>query len=262
MGFSYKDWNGYFYPADLAARNYLTYYSRVFNAVEIDSTFYGTPKAEYVGRWAASTPEGFRFCVKTPRIITHELGLVGAAGLMQEFVDTMRVLEERLGVILLQLPPSFSIEGFTNLKEFLAEMPQGFRYAVEVRHRSWHQAREKVAAMLAERGVGWAATEYPGLPARIDVTADFLYIRWIGQHGTFQHHTHERIDRSKHLQAWWAELQTHLDMVQDVYGFFNNDYAGFAAGTANRFKAIAGLPGQPLAPAQQGKLFEDRERDL
>lgn len=256
MGFSYKDWNGFFYPADMAARNYLAYYSRVFKAVEIDSTFYGTPKANTVERWAANTPEGFRFCVKTPRAITHDLGLEASTGLMHDFTTAMRGLGNRLGVILLQFPPSFHIDQLSTLKDFLGGLPEGFRYALEVRHQSWHLAQEAVSEMLAEAGVCWAATEYPGLPARILVTTDFLYVRWIGQHGAFESHTRERIDRSQHLQAWWEGMQTRLDAVTDVYGFFNNDYAGFAAGTANRFKEIAGLPREPLTPAQQGKLFE------
>ena len=73
MGFSYPDWAGTFYPDTLAQRNYLGHYSRFFNAVEIDSTFYGTPRLTTVKRWATSTPADFRFCPKTPRMITHEV---------------------------------------------------------------------------------------------------------------------------------------------------------------------------------------------
>ena len=104
MGFGYKDWSGVFYPADMSARNYLAYYSRIFNAVEIDSTFYGIPRVETIRRWVAVTPASFQFCLKTPNAITHDLKLVGASGLMSQFVETVRFLDEKLGVILIQFP--------------------------------------------------------------------------------------------------------------------------------------------------------------
>lgn len=255
MGFGYKDWSGVFYPVDLDARDYLSYYSRVFSAAEIDSTFYGIPKAETIQRWAQISPDDFKFCTKTPRTITHDLSLVGALGQMEEFIRAMRLLEHKLGVILLQFPPSFNASQITSLDHFLADLPSDVRYAVEVRHPSWYTGGTPTAAVLAKHGVAWAATEYPGLPGRIYKTSDFLYIRWIGQHGTFETHTHERIDRSTELERWWKLIQQNLEQVTELYGFFNNDYAGFAPATANRFKEIAGLPGEPLRPAAQPPLF-------
>jgi uncharacterized protein YecE (DUF72 family) len=112
--------------------------------------------------------------------------------------------------------------------------------------------------MLREVGVCWAATEYPDLPRRIYPTADFLYVRWIGQHGTFQRHDQERIDRTAQLRHWQQILQDTLSEIEErpmIFGFFNNDYAGFAAGTASRFKELAGLPVSSFLPPQQGKLF-------
>src|SRR5512145_2142009 len=97
MGFGYKDWQGVFYPAGVGTRDYLGFYSRIFNAVEMDTTFYGIPRLSTVEGWGASTPEGFTICAKTPRLITHELELVGASGYMKEFTDTMRSLGDKLG---------------------------------------------------------------------------------------------------------------------------------------------------------------------
>ena len=119
MGFGYQDWSGVFYPAEMTSRNYLSYYSRIFNAVEIDSTFYGIPKLESVRRWAAVTPSKFQFCLKTPNAITHDLKLVGASGLMSQFLDAARLLEQKLGVILIQFPPSFGADQMGVLEEFL-----------------------------------------------------------------------------------------------------------------------------------------------
>lgn len=255
MGFSYKDWNGVFYPADTAQHRYLAYYSRIFNAAEIDSTFYGAPKPEVVEHWAAITPAGFKLCLKVPRVITHDLVLEGAQGLMDEFTGAARLLGEKLGVLLFQFPPSFESVHLARLDNFLAELPAGLRFAVEIRNPSWYAAHEETERVLARHGVAWAATQYPGLPARIYPTASFLYVRWIGQHGKYPEHSHERVDRSAELEAWRQKIEANAPGKEAVYGFFNNDYAGFAPATANRFKSIAGLPVEPLTPPQQGKLF-------
>jgi uncharacterized protein YecE (DUF72 family) len=103
--------------------------------------------------------------------------------------------------------------------------------------------------------VCWVATEYPNLPRGVQLTADILYFRLIGQHGQYDRHDKEQIDRSANLQWWYQHLQAHLDRVHAIYGFFNNDYAGFGAGSCNRFKALAGLPASDLRPPQQARLF-------
>ncbi len=260
MGFSYKDWNGVFYPPDLDPRNYLAYYSRIFNAVEVDSTFYGIPRSEAVNHWRAITPDQFKICTKTPRIITHEMALISAGQEMNSFLDSIRLLEEQLGPVLIQFPPSFHADQFQVLDNFLASLPSDVRFSVEFRHRSWYTPNDKpgeseVARMLEKYNICWASTQYPGLPVRIHPTTDFLYIRWIGQHGSFKTHSVERIDRTADLAAWWQILQEFLDQVGAVYGFFNNDYAGFAPATCNQFKAIAGLPVEKFQPPQQPALF-------
>lgn len=271
MGFSYADWSGVFYPADLPPHKRLAYYSRVFNAVEIDSTFYGVPRLESVRRWSASTPPDFRFCLKVPRQFTHEAGLVGVQGDLLKFIDIAQSLDEKLGALLFQFPPSFGPDRLPALLTCLAGLPRGPRYAVEIRHQSWYTAGDEpgeiaagepsLARALKSLGVCWAATEYPNLPRRITRTSDFLYLRWIGQHGAFQRHHVERIDRSAQLRQWQQVLQSELSALSDhqradaVFGFFNNDYAGFAAGTANRFKELAGLPVKPFLQPQQRTLF-------
>lgn len=253
MGFSYADWAGPFYPETLAQRNYLGHYARFFSAVEIDSTFYGTPRPGTVQRWRASTPAGFRFCPKTPRIITHEKGLRAAHLDMAEFLTVIRALDDKLGAILIQLPPSFSVDQFEVLDSFLGELPPDLRFAVEFRHPSWHQP--PTAEMLHEHNICWAATEYPNLPRGVKHTADFIYFRLIGQHGQFKHHDREQMDRSANLKWWYRHLLPHSDDVGAIYGFFNNDYAGFGAASCNRFKMLAGLPAENLRPPQQGRLF-------
>lgn len=253
VGFSYKEWNGVFYPAGMAARNYLAHYSQVFNSVELDSTFYGTPPQERVRQWASLVPETFKFCVKTPRQITHDLALIGAQKPMETFVETMRLLEDKLGAILIQLPPQFSVAQVETVARFLEELPDGVRYALEFRHRSWFTP--ETAALLRHYEVCWVATEYLNFPDQIERTTDFLYIRWLGQHGRFKEKNREQLDMTARLNWWWEQLQGHLDQVQTVYGFFNNDFAGYSPATCNRFKALIGLPVAASQAPQQGKLF-------
>ncbi len=260
MGFSYADWSDVFYPAGMPARNYLAYYSRIFNAVEIDSTFYGAPRRTTVRRWAAAAPQGFKFCLKSPQAITHEAGLVEVQDQMSAFLEPIRLLGDALGAILLQFPPSFRADRLPVLERFLANLPADFHFAVEIRDPSWHlippgEQEPSLARVLRRYGVCWAATQYPGLPASIYPTTDWLYIRWIGQHGSYANHDHERLDRSEELRRWCDQVRALSDQVAEVYGFLNNDYAGFAAGTADRLKAILGLPRQDYRPPRQARMF-------
>jgi uncharacterized protein YecE (DUF72 family) len=261
MGFGYKDWSGVFYPPGLPSRQYLSHYSKVFNVAETDTSFYGAPREEVLLRWAAITPEHFKFCAKTPQEITHAENLLDGMDIMHRFLSRYELLGDRLGVVLLQFPPSFTVDKVQMLADFLAavreEHPSGkkLRISVEVRNLSWHSQSDKVSEIFRRYGVAWAATEYPGLPRRIYLTADFLYIRWIGQHGAYDSHTYERIDRSPELKQWWELIRQHLDRLEAVYGFFNNDYAGFAPATCQKFKAIAGLPVVSFDLPQQGRLL-------
>jgi uncharacterized protein YecE (DUF72 family) len=254
MGFSYKDWSGPFYPEYIPARDYLSYYSRFFNAVEIDSTFYGTPRKETVRRWADIVPEGFHICAKLPKEITHEAKLFGAADKLDQFLEVMRLLGEKLAVLLVQLPPSFSSVERPALSGFLEILPKDLRFAVEVRDLSWYTS--ETAELFSTHSVALAATEYENLPKRIEITAPFLYVRFIGQHGRFESHERERLDVDSQLEWWRQNLLDVENQVESIYGFFNNDYSGFAAGTCNRFKKLLGLPGEPFDPPRQPRLFD------
>ncbi len=253
MGFSWKDWNGPFYPDKLDSNDDLAYYSRVFNAVEVDSTFYGIPRMDTVKRWAAITPEDFCICAKMPKVITHDMELKGAAPLALNFIEVMKELGSRMGVILIQFPPSFTISHLPVLDTFLERMPANVRFAVEVRHRSWH--RPDMEEMLRSHQVAWAATEYEHLPKRVYHTSNFLYVRFIGHHRRFRNFRTERIDVTPQLEWWQEAIDQRLEGVDSVYGFFNNDYSGFAPATCNRFKAMIGQEAKAFVPPEQGRLF-------
>ena len=253
VGFSYKEWDGVFYPSQTPARRYLANYSKIFNAVELDSTFYGTPPVERVKQWAAVTPENFKFCVKTPRQITHEARLNNVQPEMMTFLETMRHLGPKLGAILIQLPPTLTSAARRTVIDFVENLPSGLSYALEVRHPSWFT--DETADLLGQRGICWTSIDYLDLPKEVRPTTDFLYFRWLGRHGQFKQKDHEQIDVEPQLAQWQALIRPHLGRIKTIYGFFNNDFSGHSPQTCNRFKTLVGQAVvRPQLP-QQGRLF-------
>ena len=253
IGFSYKDWVGSFYPIGSLQRNFLPYYCKYFNVVELDTTFYSIPQPATVQSWFNLSPVDFRFCIKTPRRITHELGLKGAQGLMIEFMDSLHPLGEKLGPILIQLPPNYSQVNFSVLGEFFESLPNTHKFALEFRHASWYN--QKTIQLLSHYQVCWVTSEFPNLPKEIIPTSNFLYIRWIGVIGMYQLHNYERVDKTDELRWWLAAIRSMSKQIPTLYGFFNNDYAGFAAGTCKRFNLIAGLANEEKDLPYQNRLF-------
>ncbi len=253
IGFTYPEWKGGFYPTGLPANQSLSYYSKIFNAVEINTTFYGPQPASQIQRWAGSTPDAFCFTLKSPRRVTHDLRLQNTEAEMRVFIESSEGLGEKFGAVLIQLPPSFKIEEIDALEKFLPTLPKGPRYAVEFRHASWHLPQ--TADLLRRHKVCWVATDYEDLPVAIYPTTDFLYIRWIGKHNVIPHPGHEVIDRTERLQAWLERIEANSAEIETVFGFFDNDYAGHAPATCNRLKKLIGLPVAPSASEEQGRLF-------
>jgi len=255
MGFAYEPWrNGVFYPAGMPQKQFLGYYSERFNTVEMDSTFYGIPSAKTVQKWTAVTTPGFKISPKTPRAITHDLRLGDGLAQMFTYLETMRLLDDKLGPILIQFPPDFTAGAAERVNHFLGQLPRDFRYAVEFRHLSWDTA--ETAQMLATHNVAWAMADYIYMPARLTYrTTDFLYLRFLGRHGQYPDKDREVEDKTAVLQNWYAQIQPHLEAINAVYAYFNNDYAGYSPGTSNKFKQIVGVKVEEIRPYQQGRLF-------
>ncbi len=253
IGFSYKDWVGEFYPPGTSQAGYLPHYCKAFNSVEMDTTFHSIPKASIVESWYANSPDNFVFCLKTPRLITHDLKLKGIQSLMDEFLASISPLQRKLGPILIQLPPSFSQEALPVLVDFLESLPVSHRFAIELRHPSWYNP--KTGQLLADHKVCWVMIDYPNIPKSIICTTDFLYIRWIGVNGSYHHHSYERVDKSDQLKAWIQAIDPFRAQVAKIYGYFNNDYAGFAAGTCQRFMRLLGMETNASLGPYQERLF-------
>ena len=257
MGFGYSDWAGTFYPRGMRSSDYLSHYARHFGTVELDTTFHATPPISRVEHWAAVTPDDFRFCVKTPKKITHDGHLEHRCAEMNEFLNVMRVFGPKLAAVLIQLPPSCGIDQFGSLEHFLKSLPDDLRFAVEFRNATWGQQR--TLDLLREHRCALVTAEYLTRPAQINVTTDFLYIRWIGEHERFKELDHEQMDVSSNLQWWKEEVERTVrsHQIQNIWGFFNNDYSGYAIATCRRFMGMMGLEVPQVLPPQevQGKLF-------
>jgi uncharacterized protein YecE (DUF72 family) len=236
-GWSYADWEGTLYPEGLPAASRLAEYARHYATVEIDSTFYGTPRRSTVEKWREIVPRGFLFAAKFPQEITHENNLVGSEDLARSFVGTMGLLGDKLGPLLLQLPPSFTVEGMGELEDFLASLPEGFRYAVEVRHRSW--LRSDLPAMLRDHGAALTLIDYPRMPRMQEATAGFVYVRWLGDRREFPSgHTGPKRDRRDDL-AWWSALfDRFLAEGREVFAYANNHYQNHSPSTLEQLLEI------------------------
>ncbi len=257
MGWSYADWNGPFYPEAGPGREAIRLYSRVLDVVEIDSTFYGTPRETTVRNWRDSTPPGFLFCPKIPRLITHDAGLRDVAAPLEEFTATMALLGPKRGPMLIQLPPSFTRDSLSDLKTFMPLLAQvsdrTARFAIEFRHRSL--VGPDVSELLSEHNVALVAADYPAMPKRMEATADFTYVRLVGRHGAYEQHRESQADRSAEIAAWADALRSNQSRFSVAYVFCNNDYEGFSPATVNKVKHFLDLKESLKPPESQGSLF-------
>ena len=175
-GFAYDAWKPGFYPAKLPSKQFLNHYSSRLNCVEINYTFRRLPSASTLENWVAATPPGFVFAVKANQRITHILRLKNAAEATELFfrmIDPLRT-SRRLGPVLFQLPPNLKCD-LPLLRDYLALLPEGMRYAFEFRNESW--LAEPVYEELRARNVSLCVAESERLEVPEVVTADFVYFR-------------------------------------------------------------------------------------
>jgi len=227
MGWSYDFWKGNFYPE--GSKNLLPEYAKNFDTVEIDNTFYRIPSRDTVMNWKEETPDDFIFSAKFPRKITHIKMLKDCEEELEVFIEHMSLMGNKLGPMLIQLPPGFKAEQSEILKDFLAILPGKYRFAVEVRNKKWLD--EKFYEMLRDNKVALTLLDHPWMPRMDTITADFTYIRWVGDRkkvtGTLG--KVER-DRSEDIKEWAVKIKGFLDNSLEVFGYFSKSYSGYPPG--------------------------------
>ena len=242
MGWSYPEWVGPFYPEGAKAGDFLARYASVFDCVELDTTFYGVPRPTSVRAWNANTPPNFRFAAKLPKEITHEQALRGSEDILHRFLESMSPLGEKLGPVLIQLPPDFHAteENQESLREFVRVLPEEYQFAAEFRHRSW--LADETLDLLRQHGVAWTMIDMYYMPKRQDITSDFTYVRLLGDRRKIKTVDHIEIDRTKELQAWAEAFERIEPDVRQTWVFINNHYAGHSPDNVRQLRHILGLP--------------------
>jgi uncharacterized protein YecE (DUF72 family) len=174
-GYSYKEWKGSFYPEKIPAKDMLSYYASRLKAVEINNTFYRLPQKSVVEGWRDQVTSDFKFSVKASQRITHFKRLKDVAEDTKYFLETVSAFDERLGVILFQLPPNMK-KDLPRLESFLANLPKNARAAFEFRHPTWFD--DDVLRVLSESNLPLVVSDTDDMPTNhIDKTADWGYLR-------------------------------------------------------------------------------------
>ena len=223
-GWHYDHWRGNFYPELLSKREWLTYYAQRFSCVELNNSFYRLPAVKTIKAWCDQTPASFSFVVKASRLITHMKKLRECEGAFGRFHDVIETFGAKLGPILFQLPPHWSVNE-DRLRDFLDILPQGQRYVFELRDSSWYC--DAIYQLLKQHNAALCLTDFEGVAALDIVTADFVYIRLHGPTGDYRGSYHPAV-----LEDWAGRIKQWQSQNKDVYVFFNNDEAAYAVDNA------------------------------
>ena len=223
-GYSYKEWKGTFYPADLPAKEMLSYYSRRLPAVEINNTFYRLPQPSMIENWKEQVPEGFRFSIKASQRITHIKRINNVADETKYLLETAALLEERLGVVLFQLPPNMK-KDTGRLKAFIDLLPADARTAFEFRHETWFDT--EVFDLLSRKNCALVVSDMDEKPlTEIISTAKWGYLR-------LRRTAYEEND----LVEWLKRVQA--QKWKDAFVFFKHEDEGVGPKLAARFIELA-----------------------
>jgi len=231
-GWSYKDWEKTFYPADVSHARQFEFYATRFPTVEINFTYYRLPAPGTVEGWRDKAPRGFIYAVKGSRFITHMKKLANLGGALDTFFDRIQPLRKCAGPILWQLPPMLRKDP-ARLDAFLAQLPKTYRYAVEFRHPSWLD--DDIFALLRRRRVAHVAVSSLGMPMNLAVTTNFIYIRFHGLTGGAAH-DYTRAE----LEPWAGHIRRQAGQGKKVYAYFNNDANACAPRNARLLMEMVG----------------------
>lgn len=254
-GWQYADWKGEFYPIGLPTKRWLEYYAGIFSTVEINNAFYRLPDRSMFEKWRERTPEGFVIASKASRYLTHIRRLHEPAEPVARLVDRARGLGDKLGPILLQLPPTLQVD-LEALDETLSSFPRDIRVAVEPRHPSWFV--DGTAEILTRHGSAFCLADAPYMRAPHWRTADWGYVRF-HEGRSSPRPCYGRVA----LHTWAKKLMEIFGEGQDVYVYFNNDTHACAPRNALAFiRILDGIASNssPVHHAASPKLINDAAR--
>jgi len=227
-GWHYNHWQGRFYPETLSKAKWLEFYASHFTTVELNNSFYRLPSETSFTAWRESSPANFIFAVKVSRFITHIKRLKNTEEAVERFFSRAKILGEKLGPLLYQLPPNMHRNDDT-LESFLATLPRGLKHVIEFRHQSWLE--EKVFEILHKYNTGFCIFDMPSISCPVVATADFAYVRF---HGSSAPYSSFYSDRE--LADWAKGLADLAANLKAVYIYFNNDAEAFAVRNARTIR--------------------------
>lgn len=228
-GWSYEHWKENFYPKTVKTKDWLQYYSQSFPTVEINSTFYRTPRTSTIENWYAQVPSDFSFSIKANRHITHQKRLHECEDTLRFFYSQIEHFKSKLGPILFQLPPSFKVNK-ERLIAFLQFLNNDYQHIFEFRHESWFN--DEIYDLLAKHHVALCITDLNGHLSPEEVTSHFTYIRLHGPHQSYQGSY-----GSSQLKTWKKKIEQWAQTTS-VYCYFDNDEKGYAIQDAKSLLAL------------------------
>jgi len=222
-GWHYDHWRHRFYPEKLPKAKWLEFYASNFTTVELNNSFYRLPSEAAFATWRDSSPANFTFAVKVSRFITHIKRLRNTEEAVDNFISRAKILGEKLGPLLYQLPPNMRNDEV--LESFLSALPQEFKHVFEFRHQSWLD--DKVFETLHKYNISLCVFDMPSLICPLVATADFAYIRFHGSTGLYW-----SCYSDEELADWVKKLANLTANLKAVYVYFNNDAEAFAVRNA------------------------------
>lgn len=230
-GWSYDAWDTEFYPDDLPKTKWFKHYSDNFDTVEMNATFYrGFTNKTFV-KWYNEAPENFLYVFKANRIITHRKYLKNVDENVKRFCDSVKQVNEKLGLILLQLHPNTSYDPAL-LKKALMSFGDPSIVAVEFRDEHWFN--DDIYAVLRETNSIFCNIDSPKFREFDVITSNKAYFRYHGRSDWYKHNYSE-----KELHEFAENMdKAACKGANDIYGFFNNDADAHAPHNALKLKEI------------------------
>ena len=229
-GWSYDHWRWVLYDPPVPSSGRLAVYSKVFDTVELNASFYHWPRAASFARWAEQVPGNFLMTVKAPRGLTHARKLRDPEVWTTRIADGMAALGSRRGMLLLQLPPDLTRDD-ERLAAALTAIPDTVQVAVELRHPSW--VHDDVFALLERFGASYCVMSGADLPCVLRATAEVVYVRL---HGPDPERLYVGSYSDQNLDWWAARIGEWRASGHAVLAYFNNDGDGNAVRDAQRLR--------------------------
>lgn len=209
------------FPSSFQSKSRLSYYSTLFNSVEINSSFYKTPLQKTFERWANETTDEFRFTIKLTKAITHAKELKGDISLIEKFITAANGIGNKKGCLLIQFPGKITLDYFNEVEQILEELSRHdpdnhWNRAVEFRHASWYTG--ETWELLNEYTTGLVLQDKPKAKMlEVKGHASFIYLRFHGPKGDYKESY-----SSSFLYTWAATIKEWMQEGKDVYVYFNN----------------------------------------